>query len=117
MELVRDGELFEYISNNEFIEGSTIASLCNTIEYQASHIMRQLLNAMNYIHEAGVIHRDMKPENVLLSFDENKEPKDIKICDFGFARTIEPNALLTEVCGTPDYVGKFIVYYLNLHSS
>ena len=43
-------------------------------------IFRQILEALDYIHEAGVVHRDIKPENILI--DQNMN---IKLIDFGFA--------------------------------
>ncbi len=45
-------------------------------------IMFQLLNATQYLHSGGVIHRDQKPSNVLLDCDCN-----CKIADFGLARS------------------------------
>ena len=45
--------------------------------------MRQMLSALEYCHERRVIHRDMKPDNILL--DESR--KHLVICDFGMART------------------------------
>ncbi|CAF3276958.1 unnamed protein product [Rotaria socialis] len=47
------------------------------------YVMYQLLKAMKYLHSANVIHRDMKPSNVLL----NQQCR-VKICDFGLARSL-----------------------------
>ena len=46
-------------------------------------IIYQLLMALQFCHENHVIHRDVKPENILMNKDGI-----IKLCDFGFARTI-----------------------------
>lgn len=48
------------------------------------HVLRQILEGVEYLHSNKVLHRDLKPENVLLSKEEYR----VKICDFGLARTI-----------------------------
>lgn len=47
------------------------------------YIMYQLLKALKYMHTAGMLHRDMKPSNMLLNSDCL-----VKVCDFGLARSI-----------------------------
>lgn len=44
-------------------------------------IIYNILSAMNFLHSANIVHRDMKPANILL--DDNCQ---VKICDFGIAR-------------------------------
>jgi mitogen-activated protein kinase 15 len=45
--------------------------------------MYQLLNAVSFLHSAGVAHRDIKPANILLNSNSQ-----IKLCDFGLSRVI-----------------------------
>ncbi|KAJ0416625.1 kinase-like domain-containing protein [Aspergillus carlsbadensis] len=51
----------------------------------AQYFTYQILRGLKYIHSAGVIHRDLKPGNILIT-----ENCDLKICDFGLARLQEP---------------------------
>ena len=93
-ELVKDGDLFDFIVRQEFLE-----------EFDASLIVRQLLEAVEYMHRVGVVHRDLKPENIMLQSHPDGSLKRIKIIDFGFASQIEKGAKLTSGCGTSGYMG------------
>ena len=53
-------------------------------DLQVSKVMKSLLEGVHYIHERHVIHRDLKPDNILLSRDE-KYCLDVKIVDFGLS--------------------------------
>lgn len=87
-ELCKNGELFDYLTK--------VVALS---EKRTRQIMRQLFEAVKYIHSKNVVHRDLKPENILLDDNFN-----IKVSDFGFAKQLEPNELLFELCGTPGYL-------------
>ena len=73
-------------------------------EDEAKFIYHQLFAAVRYLHDRGIVHRDLKPENVLLANEDGV--KRLKIADFGFARIIEKNTLVSSVVGTPSYMGK-----------
>lgn len=70
----------------EFCENNTLLNLIeqglpsNSSEYW--RLLRQLLEAVSYIHSEGFIHRDLKPMNVFIDKSNN-----IKVGDFGLAKT------------------------------
>ena len=70
----------------------------------AQTIVSQVARGLKYMHEQGVIHRDMKMENLMLA---NKgDPIVVKLCDFGLSCfTNDPDRLVNAV-GTPGYVCK-----------
>ena len=59
---------------------------------QIRSLMRQLADALNFLHGSRVIHRDIKPSNILI--DSNG---DLKLGDFGLARVFPPNGTLTDI--------------------
>src|SRR5437879_8021731 len=69
---------------------------------RAAEVIAKLARTVHYAHEHGILHRDIKPGNVLL--DRNGEPH---LTDFGRARWIETESTVTrtmEVLGTPSYM-------------
>ncbi|KAK6645040.1 hypothetical protein RUM43_001316 [Polyplax serrata] len=70
-------------------------------EKDASDLIRQVMEAVDYMHEQGVIHRDLKPEN-LLYYSQHPDSK-IMISDFGLSK-MEDSGIMATACGTPGYV-------------
>lgn len=66
-------------------------------EQQAANIFHQIVSAINYIHQNGVAHRDLKPQNILITLWPN-----VKISDFGLCGFMEDKKMKT-FCGTPCY--------------
>lgn len=90
MELVTGGELFDRI-----VEKGSYT------EKDASNLIRQVLEAVDYMHEQGVVHRDLKPENLL--YYSSSEDSKIMISDFGLSK-MEDSGFMATACGTPGYV-------------
>ena len=72
------------------------------------HIMRQVVSAVNYLHELKIVHRDLKLDNILLNYESeidknqmNLFKSEIKIVDFGFATHMTSAKLLTSAIGSP----------------
>ena len=55
-------------------------------ENLARYYFKQLIEAMEYLHENNVAHRDLKPENIVLSM---KDRGHVKLVDFGFAKKMK----------------------------
>jgi serine/threonine-protein kinase len=99
------GELEDaYYIVMEYVEGETLKDLVRRQGRlggaEAVHITLQLLTAVAYAHRRGIIHRDIKPQNVMLDHDGN-----VKVTDFGIARAKDSG--MTEVgsvLGTAQYL-------------
>lgn len=87
MEYCPEGELFSYIVHKKRLS-----------EEEASFLLYQIVNAVEYIHSKNISHRDLKPENILLLSNRT-----IKIIDFGLSNYIVNKAYLSTPCGSPCY--------------
>mmetsp|Transcript_17257 Transcript_17257/g.49899 ORF Transcript_17257/g.49899 Transcript_17257/m.49899 type:complete len:703 (+) Transcript_17257:129-2237(+) len=76
-------------------------------EEDARKLTKVLLKATKCMHEAGVAHRDLKPQNLLLT--SKNDDAHIKVTDFGFARRVHSPRSLTSRCGTPTFVAPEIL--------
>jgi PAS domain S-box-containing protein len=89
MELVLGGELLDYVGQRECLP-----------ETMSRHFMRQIVDAVDYMHRCGVVHRDLKLENILVDADDN-----VKIIDLGLGQVYSmlSKEMLTTWCGSVDY--------------
>ena len=72
-------------------------------EFLIDWSINKLINQSRYLHNKGIAHCDLKPENVLLSDPDTAFPQ-IKLCDFGYARFIEESQFRQTMVGTPAYL-------------
>ncbi|KAK0042723.1 serine/threonine-protein kinase DCLK1, partial [Biomphalaria pfeifferi] len=96
MELVKGGDLFDAIAS----------STTKYTEEDASGMLYNLASALEYLHSIHIVHRDVKPENILIREHEDGT-KSLKLGDFGLAT--EVNGPLYTVCGTPTYVAPEVI--------
>tara|TARA_B100000427_G_scaffold320651_1_gene320244 strand:+ start:732 stop:2063 length:1332 start_codon:yes stop_codon:yes gene_type:complete len=75
-------------------------------EKYAKKYIKQLADGLKYLLENNIMHRDLKPHNILLT-DKNE----LKLSDFGFARYFEQNSLVETLCGSPMYMAPEIMKY------
>ena len=109
LEYLTGGELYKHVQNQH---GGTIPeSLCKTY-------MKDIVAAVQHMHERHVYHRDIKPENILLCCDNlgaagHGPPTISRLCvgDFGWAVHAPPGAGQTRytLCGTPEYLSPEMV--------
>ncbi len=94
-----DGQTFLVM---ERVEGTALRALIPLPPARAIAIAAQVLDGLDFAHARGIVHRDVKPENVLVSPGDR-----VKVADFGIARVREADVALTktgEVVGTPRYM-------------
>lgn len=105
MDLATGGDLLVYIKARGFVKESL-----------SRKIFLQLLQAIKYCHINGVLHRDLKCENILLD-----EGNNVKITDFGFAKYFSKPELCKTFCGSAAYAAYeilkgnsfyFIIYFI-----
>lgn len=95
MELCHGKSLFHHIKKRQNQKLS---------ERECRAIFAQIAEAVAYLHEAGVVHRDLKLDNILID-DKNV----IKLIDFGFSVNATSDTKLKLFCGTPHYMDPDIV--------
>src|SRR2546421_3568104 len=98
----RDGSCY---FSMKFVEGGQVDEVVRRAPMsirQAAELIAKVARTVHYAHEHGILHRDIKPGNILL--DRKGEPH---LTDFGLARLVESESTVTrtmEVLGTPSYM-------------
>lgn len=93
MELCAGGGLMHFILSSRSLT-----------EALAAFVMKQIFQAVSFMHDRYICHRDLKPTNVLLLTDAPLEENTIKVTDFGYACKAEPGTELNDLVGTLQYI-------------
>lgn len=100
---------YVYIIMELCTNGNLTSILINPIkEKYVKYYFAQIVNGLYWIHKNGIIHNDIKPDNILITDNY----KTLKICDFGFSNTVN-NKDDNIICGTPIYMAPEILKYKN----
>jgi len=93
MPFIRGGELFQHLRTEKFFK-----------EDKARFYAASMGLALEYLHNHGIVYRDIKPENILIGEDGY-----LKLIDFGMAKMLKGNEKATSFCGTPEYLAPEII--------
>uniref|UniRef100_A0A7N6F5Y6 non-specific serine/threonine protein kinase n=1 Tax=Anabas testudineus TaxID=64144 RepID=A0A7N6F5Y6_ANATE len=96
------GDLAEYLHSRGTLSEDTIRVF-----------LQQIAQAMKILQGKGILHRDLKPQNILLCHPEGRRSSStktcIKIADFGFARHLQTNTMAATLCGSPMYMAPEVI--------
>lgn len=102
----RDGDEIPYIVM-EFLDGENLGTLADRGQIEIDAIVAigmQIASALAALHAGGIVHCDIKPDNVLVLYDSTGWPPRIKVIDFGVARFTDEAPSETTIAGTPCYM-------------
>ena len=107
-ELLHDDEYYYVVT--ELIEGGELLDRIVEVgkfdEEKTAYILKQVLLAINYMHQKSMTHRDLKPENILI---ESKNNLEIRIADFGFSCIFDNKEGLDLKLGSPHYMAPEVI--------
>ena len=118
-------ELFDSIETDdsicmitEFCSGGELTALCRRAtrhlynDDQRMLIIKQLIDGIDHLHGMGYVHRDIKPQNILIN-----ENGTVKIADFGFVCALPQQDMTATLCGSPMYMAPEILIQKEYNAS
>lgn len=93
MPFIKGGELYKIFKSQKRLKE-------DVVKFYAA----QIILAVGYLHSKGIMHRDLKLENILV-----EQSGYLKIIDYGLAKTLKGNQLSKTFCGTPEYLAPEMV--------
>ena len=97
LDYMEGSDLFDYLQARDF----------NLGEQRVKELTYQLVLGLKYLHNYGIVHRDLKLENIMMT--DTSEQSVPKLVDFGLAKMIGPNEKAEEPFGTLGYVAPEIL--------
>jgi len=107
IEVVAEGDRLAIVM--ELMPGGSLANRLSSkgtlAQSDAVHIVQTILEALAYAHSKGILHRDVKPANILLGSAEPNDLSSVKLSDFGIASLVDEDGLrATDLIGSPAYM-------------
>eukprot|EP00644_Phytophthora_capsici_P018450 jgi/Phyca11/556398/estExt2_Genewise1Plus.C_PHYCAscaffold_870061 len=106
LEYCAGGDLQQYMRRRQKENGEKNKLLSEDV---ARHFLRELAKGMQCLWQRNLIHRDLKPQNLLLV--EDSPTSVLKIADFGFARHLATASMAETLCGSPLYMAPEILKF------
>ncbi|XP_050099309.1 twitchin isoform X9 [Anopheles aquasalis] len=97
--------IYEFLSGGELFERITTEGY-RMCEQEIIEYMKQICEAVKYMHEKNIIHLDIKPENVMC---QTRNTNQVKLIDFGLATKLNPNEMVKISTGTAEFAAPEIV--------
>lgn len=92
----------------ELMSGGSLTNIISCVvmnEQQIATLSREILEGLNHLHSRGLVHRDIKSDNVLLSREDGK----VKLTDFGYCAQIDGGTQRTSMVGTPYWMAPEVI--------